>query len=73
MNKPAEVQEAIRSLSRHEQFELGLWLAKELGLRLYTDDGFDAEKTRAKLLEADRGKFRKWTEEDWQRLHDSVT
>ena len=72
MSTVAEIKAAISRLPHGEQFDLGLWLAEELGLRLYTDDGFDVEKTRAKLLEADRGKFRKWTDEDWQRLHDSV-
>ena len=45
--------------ARGKPFDLGLWLAKELGLRLYTDDGLDVKEMRAKVQEAQRGSYRR--------------
>ena len=58
MSTVAEIKEAISQLPRGKRFDLGLWLAKELGLRLYTDDGLDVEEVRAKVQEARRGEYR---------------
>ena len=58
MSTSAEIKTAISQLPRGERFDLGLWLAKELGLRLYTDDGLDVEEVRAKVQEARRGEYR---------------
>ena len=63
MKPRVEIQAAIFALSRHEQFDLGLWLAKELGLRLYTDDGLDVEEVRAKVQQAQRGSYRRMNPE----------
>ena len=68
MDTPAEIQEAIGRLSRYDQFELASWMAKSVGLRLYTDDGFDWEDTQRKLSQAAQSKCRSWTDEDWAKL-----
>lgn len=57
MRTVAEIKAAISQLPRSKRFDLGLWQAKELGLRLYTDDGLDVEEVRAKVQEAQRGEY----------------
>jgi hypothetical protein len=70
MSTVAEIKEAISHLSESERRELTNWVLSEAGD--FTDDGFEIEGTKAKLQAAAKGSFRKWTDGDWQQLHDSV-
>ena len=73
MSTIAEIKKAISHLPEGERREIEKWvLSESIESRRLTDDGFDLEETKAKLQQAANGTFRKWTDEDWQRLHDSV-
>ena len=73
MSTVAEIKEAISHLAEAEKQEIAAWTQEICaGKRRFTDDGFDIEETNAKLQQAANGTFRKWTDEDWQRLHGSV-
>jgi len=73
MSTVAEIKEAISHLSESERRELTKWVLNGVAdPRVCTDDGFCVEETKEKLEAAAKGSFRKWTDGDWQQLHDSV-
>jgi len=73
MSTVAEIKEAISHLPEAEKREIAVWTQEICANdRHFTDDGFDIEETKAKLQKAANGNFRKWTDEDWKRLNDSV-
>jgi hypothetical protein len=74
MSTVAEIKEAISHLPETDRQEIAIWVQSICsgGKRRLTDDGFDIEETKAKLQKAANGTFCKWTDDDWQRLHDSV-
>lgn len=72
MSTIAEIQKVISQMPEGEWQKIKDWLNTRPDSREFTDDGFDIEETKAKLQAAARGPFRKWTDDDWQRLHDSV-
>lgn len=73
MSTVLEIKDAISRLPVGERREIEKWvLIESIEGRRFTDDGFDLEETKAELQKAANGTFRKWTDEEWQRLHDSV-
>ena len=72
MSSISEIKAAIGKLPEGKWQEIKDWLNTRPDQREFSDDGFDIEETKTKLQAATCGSFRKWTDDDWQRLHDSV-
>ena len=72
MSTVTEIKEVLSQLPDGKWQKIKDWMNQRDAARQFTDDGFDIEATKTKLQAAARGKFRKWTDKDWQRLHDSV-